>query len=82
MLARIKLQTKALGISSQLFDRPFQQRRVREELRTRIGIGHKGFVQTIIGLGLRSAQWPDGASAQSWHGADFETDTNLRSYHD
>ena len=82
MLACIKLQTKALGISSHIFDRLFQQRRVREELRTRIGIGHKGFVQTIIGLGLRSAQWSDVASAKSWHSADFEADTSLRSYRD
>ncbi len=81
-LARIRLQAKAIGISSRIFDRPFLQRRVREELRTSLGIGHKGFIQTVIGLGLQSAQWPDGVSAQAWQAADIEADTDLRSYHD
>lgn len=52
-LARIRLLTRASKISSQVFDRIFRNRRTRTELRT--SIGHKGFVQAIVGFGSSQA---------------------------
>lgn len=62
-LARIKLQARAMEISAHVFDQAFQQRRVREELRT--GIGHKGYPQGIIGIGRAAAQWPENTSTRT-----------------
>ncbi len=53
--ARIKLQARASEIASQIFDQAFQNRRVREVLR--LSFGRKGFVQSVVGLGLRAAAW-------------------------
>jgi hypothetical protein len=55
-IARAKLRAESLQISSQVFDQNFQHRHMREELRTTIG--HKGFVQAIIGFGSRSTPSP------------------------
>jgi hypothetical protein len=53
-IARATLQAGALEISSRVFDQNFEHRLKREELRTTMG--HKGFVQAIIGFGSRSAR--------------------------
>lgn len=68
-IVRAGLRAGALRISSQVFDQNFQHRHMREELRTTIG--HKGFVQAIIGFGSGSAQ---PASFQ-----ETEPDADLRS---
>jgi len=54
-LARVRLQSQVLNISSRVFNRSFRHRRVREELRT--SVGHKGFVQAVIGFGSSPARW-------------------------
>jgi hypothetical protein len=49
---RVRLQARALGISSHIFDDAFKRSQCREQLRT--AIGRKGFVQAIVGFGSRA----------------------------
>jgi len=63
LLAQIRLHAQAAEISSHTFDHVFRDRRVREELRT--NIGHKGYVQAIVGFGLLAAQWPASTGARN-----------------
>ena len=64
-------------MSLRIFDQAFKNRRVREELRT--SIGHKGFVQAIIGIALHSAPCLRSPLIQPTNGDDFESDTNFPS---
>jgi hypothetical protein len=52
VMERARLEAQTLGVSSQVFDQAFHERRPRHELRNIIG--RKGFVQSIIGFGLQS----------------------------
>jgi hypothetical protein len=52
VMGRARLEAQTLGVSSQVFDQAFRERRPRQELRNIIG--RKGFVQAIIGFGSRS----------------------------
>lgn len=75
IIARARLEAKSLGISSQVFDRVFNHRRVREELRT--AIGHKGFMQAIIGFGAQPNRLPPGIAAQQAAARKAEPGTNF-----
>jgi len=63
VMERARLEAQTLGVSSQVFDQAFQERRPRQELRNIIG--RKGFVQAIIGFGSRSLTDPAFASPSS-----------------
>jgi len=75
LLAQIRLQARAAEISPHTFDQAFRDRRVREELRT--NIGHKGYVQTIVGFGLLAAQWPAEPLAGQADGRELEPGTDM-----
>ena len=57
MMAKAALQARAWQVSSRAFDQGFRERKVREELRTTIG--HKGYVQAILGVGTHRAEEAD-----------------------
>lgn len=59
--ACIQLQAQASGMPARFFEDAFRKRFLREELRT--AIGRKGFVQTIVGLGSRTDDWPSAPRA-------------------
>jgi hypothetical protein len=52
LMVRARLEAKILGVSCQVFDQAFHERRPRQELRNIIG--RKGFVQAILGFGSQS----------------------------
>jgi hypothetical protein len=63
VMERARLEAQTLGVSSQVFDQAFHERRPRQELRNIIG--RKGFVQAIIGFGSRSLTDPSFALPSS-----------------
>jgi hypothetical protein len=52
IMVRARLEAQTLGVSCQVFDQAFCERRPRQELRNIIG--RKGFVQAILGFGSQS----------------------------
>lgn len=73
--SRIKLQARALDLPSQVFNRVFKNRRIREVLR--MSIGRKGFVQAIVGFGSQPAHWTGAAPEQPLPGRMFESETDF-----
>lgn len=75
LLAQLRLQARAAEISAHTFDQAFRDRRIREELR--MNIGHKGYVQAIIGFGLLAAQWPAESLSGQADAQGLEPDTGI-----